>query len=179
MNIPEKVKNQYLKYYKDSDNCIDYPFLSTSGYGTYGPYVNGIKVHYLMHRVAFQLANNIDLTSENIICHKCDNPACINPKHLFLGTHADNVHDKVNKGRQAKGDKNGRYTNGYHSLYQHNTPPEKEFTAKFGRKLSLGQVLEIKELIKANYKLTDISVKLNIPYNTIKDIKYLRAYVNI
>ena len=40
------------------------------------------------------------------ICHTCDNPACVRPDHLFPGTDLDNNRDKVNKNRQAKGERN-------------------------------------------------------------------------
>lgn len=57
---------------------------------------------YLVHRLAAHLWNDFDLCSPLLICHHCDNPPCINPDHLFVGTVADNNNDKVRKGRSAR-----------------------------------------------------------------------------
>lgn len=55
----------------------------------------------LAHRVAWKLVHGKHPTL--LVLHSCDNPPCVNPNHLWEGTHADNTADKIAKNRQAKG----------------------------------------------------------------------------
>lgn len=65
-----------------------------SGYGR----VRFEKKSTYAHRVAWILTHG-PIPEGMVVCHHCDNPPCCNPKHLFVGTQADNVHDRDRKGR--------------------------------------------------------------------------------
>lgn len=69
------------------------------GYGRIG----GTPIANTAHRVAYTLYFGI-IPKGLLVCHTCDTPSCVNPKHLFLGTHQDNSDDKVAKGRHLKGE---------------------------------------------------------------------------
>lgn len=66
----------------------------------------GIKLHRLVYCEAHGLSL-LDIEGQ-VVRHTCDNPRCINPDHMVLGTHQDNVADRVARGRGAVGEKNGR-----------------------------------------------------------------------
>lgn len=65
-----------------------------AGYGVFS--VGGS--YQMAHRFAFALWHG-DIPKGNECCHRCDVPNCVNPEHLFLGTHTDNMRDCESKGR--------------------------------------------------------------------------------
>lgn len=71
--------------------------------GKYGQFGIGRSAWYA-HRVAWTIANG-PIPDRRYICHSCDNPSCVRPEHLFIGTPTDNVRDCIAKGRDARGEK--------------------------------------------------------------------------
>ena len=76
-----------------------------NGYGRIG--INGHNRK--AHRVLFEMLNG-PISTDLCVCHTCDNPSCVNPSHLFIGTRKDNAQDSKRKGRYSSraGINNGR-----------------------------------------------------------------------
>lgn len=109
--MPKHLTNtteEYLsrKKINPQTECWEYTgSLNHQGYGKISAFrKTKNKIHeagLLIHRVSYCYYNNLEIHDIDnlLICHKCDNPKCFNPNHLFIGTHKDNTSDMISKGR--------------------------------------------------------------------------------
>ena len=89
-------------YIKTDNGCWQWQGANEGQFGYGGITVN--KKRIMAHRYSWVLYNG-DITGDLCVLHKCDNPKCVNPDHLFLGTQKENMEDCKNKGRTNGGTK--------------------------------------------------------------------------
>lgn len=100
---PSVVKRFVDKLSLGDNGCIEWTgALNKDGYGDISIGSRDTQHKVRAHRWALQFAlGGVILPSNILSCHKCDNEACVNPLHLFPGTHEDNMRDMVSKERSA------------------------------------------------------------------------------
>jgi len=106
------------------------------------------------HRIAFELANG-PIADDAFVLHNCDNPACVNPAHMRLGTHEDNMHDKVLRNRVPAGESH------YHSS------------------ITKDQALEIIRLLGEGKTVKEVVEITSIPKSVIYNVKYGRCWNDV
>jgi len=150
----EKVGKKVSIRYGNGSGCKEWPmYRMKGGYGvvSIGTVSAGTHLTMLAHRVLWSYYNN-EFLAGRLILHKCDNPSCGNPTHLYAGTYQNNSDDKWSRGRgrlaSQVGVNNGNTTltendvNKIRYLHKYKGATQKELGAQFGLTQSnIGQIV--------------------------------------
>lgn len=139
----DNLREEFERRTDRGDTCwIWLGSTNKAGYGQLGV----SRTRRYAHQLAYELYRG-PIAEGLEVCHTCDRPSCVNPEHLFLGTHAQNMADMARKGRGATRHRPGDL----HPM----------------AKLTEGQVREIRERIVAGEKQVDLATEFGVRFSTI------------
>ena len=128
-----------------------------AGYGTF----SNARTTVTTHRQAWVLMNG-PIPQGMCVCHRCDNPPCVNPGHLFLGTPLDNMRDMIAKGRRRVG-----------------APSKLRGEDHPRSKLTDTEVREIRAWREAGFPGTQIAIAYGVTHSTVNRIASRRRWTHL
>lgn len=145
------------------DSCWEWTAARVQGYGQFC-----VRDHKptRAHRVAWLLVNG-EIPSGLFVCHRCDNPPCVNPAHLFLGTPQDNMADMLAKGRKATG---------WHLLHPERIPRGE---ANHYAKLTTANVIEIRGVASNTERDLRFAERFNVSLHTIRSVRARKTWRHV
>ena len=151
--IETKDIERFWNYVDKRDSLDCWEWTGARQLGGYGQ-IRIARKTFPVHRIAYELVKGV-IPKGLLVCHHCDNKPCVNPSHLFLGTHWDNAHDALKKGRLAVGERIAQ------------------------SKLSERDVLEIRRIAKLGIKRCVLGRMFKINESTVSKIVLRKRWLHI
>jgi hypothetical protein len=98
------LSERFLRYYRPGDPAECWPWLGSTDRDGYGVIGDERQRQLRAHRVSYERFHGVVVPAASYVLHACDNPVCVNPHHLRLGSNAENMADKTAKMRQPHGE---------------------------------------------------------------------------
>jgi len=153
-----ELRDRFYAHVAKGDGCWEW----TGSRDRYGLFRVGKKIKKA-HRSAWEMENG-PIPDGLFVLHRCDNPPCVRPDHLFLGTQTDNMQDAATKQRR-------RYRTGPRPEYRGTLTP--------AHKLSEADVVRIRELSERGWTLRRLALEFHVGQTAIFKVVHRQSWTHV